>query len=88
MGVTWTADKGVDGNTDSDISNGHCFHTNTNMSPWWQVDLKDVYNISQVNITNRKYCCGMLLSSSKYIHLSYVDFWKSTPQFDMRYFAF
>ncbi|XP_060586454.1 uncharacterized protein LOC132742145 [Ruditapes philippinarum] len=55
----WTADKGVDGNADTNIRNNHCFHTKNNiMSPWWQVDLQDVYYISQVNITNRKDCCS------------------------------
>ncbi|XP_060598747.1 neurogenic locus Notch protein-like [Ruditapes philippinarum] len=53
----WTADKGVDGNADTDVYNHHCFHTKNSMSPWWQVDLQDVYYISQVNITNRKDCC-------------------------------
>ncbi|XP_060568288.1 uncharacterized protein LOC132726895 [Ruditapes philippinarum] len=50
----WTADKGNDGNADSDLFNNHCFHTDDNTSPWWEVDLQDIYDITQVNITNRQ----------------------------------
>ncbi|XP_060596490.1 uncharacterized protein LOC132750510 [Ruditapes philippinarum] len=53
----WDADKGNDGDADSDIYNNHCFHTDKHVSPWWEVDLQDVYYISQVNITNRADCC-------------------------------
>ncbi|XP_060559806.1 fibropellin-1-like, partial [Ruditapes philippinarum] len=53
----YTANKGNDGNADDNIYNNHCFETDNNMNPWWEVDLQDVYNISQVNITNRRDCC-------------------------------
>ncbi|XP_060554970.1 fucolectin-like [Ruditapes philippinarum] len=56
-GLTWTADLGNDGNADDNFFNNHCFQTDTEMSPWWQVDLQDVYYISQLNITNRRDCC-------------------------------
>ncbi|XP_060566629.1 uncharacterized protein LOC132725510 [Ruditapes philippinarum] len=49
-----TADKGNDGDADGNINHNHCFHTAYNINPWWEVDLQDVYYISQVNITNRK----------------------------------
>jgi hypothetical protein len=58
---TWIADMGNDGNADATMANNHCFHTGQIMSPWWQVDLQDVYYISRVDITNRKDCCCMYL---------------------------
>jgi hypothetical protein len=49
----WDADKGNDGDADSNIYNNHCFMTDKQVSPWWEVDFQDVYYISQVKITNR-----------------------------------
>jgi hypothetical protein len=57
----WNADKGNNGDPNSDIYQDHCFHTDQNTSPWWEVDLQDVYEIIQVNITNRADCCGKWL---------------------------
>jgi hypothetical protein len=59
----WDADKGNDGDADSNMYHNHCFMTDKHVNPWWEVDLLDVYYITQVNITNRADCCSMLLSS-------------------------
>ncbi|XP_053385857.1 low-density lipoprotein receptor-related protein 2-like [Mercenaria mercenaria] len=53
----WDADKGNDGNRDSDMFNGHCFHTETAFEPWWMVDLQSVYIITRVDLYNREDCC-------------------------------
>ncbi|XP_060571082.1 uncharacterized protein LOC132729341 isoform X4 [Ruditapes philippinarum] len=53
----WDADKGNDGDADSNMYHNHCFMTDKHVSPWWEVDLQDVYYITQVNITNREDCC-------------------------------
>jgi hypothetical protein len=29
------------------------FHTNKEINPWWQVDLEDIYNLSEIRIYNR-----------------------------------
>ena len=58
-GTKWIAAKGNDGNPDTNQINEFCFHTKLHPSPWWEVDLLDVYCISQVNLTNRADCCGM-----------------------------
>src|SRR5215469_2470915 len=36
------------------------FHTERESSPWWQVDLGEVYGISEVRIFNRKTCAHRL----------------------------
>ena len=51
----WPANGAVDGNTDTDMTHGHCAHP---QSDWggrasWMVDLVDTYNISKVTIYNR-----------------------------------
>ncbi len=33
-------------------------HTNTELQPWWQVDLGSNYQVSNIEISNRKDCCG------------------------------
>jgi FkbM family methyltransferase len=39
----------VNGKIDGD----DCFHTDREQSPWWQVDLEDLYAISEIRIFNR-----------------------------------
>ncbi|XP_053378506.1 fucolectin-like [Mercenaria mercenaria] len=53
----WDADKGNDGNRDSNIYNNHCFHTQSMWEPWWMVDLQAVYYITRVDMYNRVDCC-------------------------------
>ncbi len=60
---TSTADKAVNGNSNSDISLGNCAHpdtTSTSASPedlggpaWWRVDLEREYDVYEVVIHNR-----------------------------------
>ncbi|XP_048057801.1 uncharacterized protein LOC125275146 [Megalobrama amblycephala] len=47
----------VDGNRDSDYFKSSCTHTNSEISPWWRVDLGNVYSVNSVTITNRGDCC-------------------------------
>ena len=55
----WQAGNGNDGVADTNALNGFCAITRIHASPWWEVDLLDVYCISEINITNRGDCCGM-----------------------------
>ncbi|KTG06649.1 hypothetical protein cypCar_00031642 [Cyprinus carpio] len=46
----WHAQKAVDG------SSSYCSRTNTQSDPWWRLDLKNMYTVNRVTITNR--ICG------------------------------
>ncbi|KAL0166465.1 hypothetical protein M9458_038309, partial [Cirrhinus mrigala] len=52
------AQHAVDGNKESHFAKGSCTHTKSEHNPWWRVDLKDVYSVSKVIITNRADCCS------------------------------
>lgn len=47
-----TAGRAVDGNRDPEFNGNSCSFTNTETSPWWRVDLQNVYKIKAVMITN------------------------------------
>ncbi|XP_072000068.1 fucolectin-like [Engystomops pustulosus] len=64
-GYLGMAINGIDGNPDTDYYHGSCFHTNTEMSPWWRVDLLESYRISYITITNRGDCCGDRISGAE-----------------------
>ncbi|XP_067663516.1 uncharacterized protein [Haliotis asinina] len=52
------ADAAVDGKGTAIWSSGSCFAVASgDMSPWWLVDLADVYIIVEVDVTSRKDCC-------------------------------
>jgi len=63
--TAWSApaQRGIDGNTDGNFSNGSVTHTATESQPWWQVDLQSVANIQNINVWNRTDCCGEALSN-------------------------
>ncbi|XP_032893941.1 uncharacterized protein LOC116984017 [Amblyraja radiata] len=52
------AERANDGNGDSNFRNGSCARTWISNNPWWRVDLKESYNVSDVRITNRADCCS------------------------------
>ncbi|XP_070564998.1 pentraxin fusion protein-like [Ptychodera flava] len=54
-------ENAVDGNTDSNWSSRSCTHTVKEQSPWWKVDLQDIYKVDKVVITNRGDCCSQRL---------------------------
>ncbi|XP_073533090.1 uncharacterized protein [Phyllobates terribilis] len=51
------AKNAIDGGKDTDYHNGSCTHTNRTKNPWWKLDLKQTYKISNVVLTNRMDCC-------------------------------
>ncbi|XP_073714481.1 uncharacterized protein [Misgurnus anguillicaudatus] len=51
------AKHAVDGNRESNYDKGSCTHTGVEDNPWWRVDLKRIYSINKVTITNRGDCC-------------------------------
>ncbi|XP_054903035.1 uncharacterized protein LOC129370845 [Poeciliopsis prolifica] len=58
------ASNAIDGNLNADLTKGSCTHTDTENSPWWRVDLLDVYIVTQVIITNRGDCCAEQLNGA------------------------
>ena len=47
------ASLAVDGNTNRDFRAGSCSHTDSELSPWWMVDLGHHCTISSVRVYNR-----------------------------------
>jgi len=47
----------VDGNTNGRLKGGSVTHTKGTEAPWWEVDLLDLYPISQINLYGRTDCC-------------------------------
>ncbi len=56
------ANNAVDGNLSSHMFEGTCTHTDveSEVPPWWQVDLGAQYAVKRIVITNRADCCGEL----------------------------
>ena len=53
-GITAFADLAIDGNTDPDIAGKSVSHTDdTDLHPWWEVDLLSVSEIESIGIWNR-----------------------------------
>ena len=50
----------VDGNKDKNWYHGSCTHTDSELYPWWAVDLQHTYHISRVKIYNRNDVTGMI----------------------------
>ncbi|CAJ0932314.1 unnamed protein product [Ranitomeya imitator] len=51
------AKNAIDGGKNTDYHKGSCTHTNNQKNPWWKLDLKQMYKISNVVIANRMDCC-------------------------------
>ena len=51
------AELAVDGNTDAAFGDGSCTHTSFETNPWWAVDLAEIVQINEVEITNRLEGC-------------------------------
>ncbi|XP_055506279.1 uncharacterized protein LOC129706218 [Leucoraja erinacea] len=52
------ARRANDGNSDTDFTHGSCTRTWKSKNPWWRVDLLEIFNVSDVRITNRADCCS------------------------------
>ncbi|KAG8550452.1 hypothetical protein GDO81_025393 [Engystomops pustulosus] len=64
-GYLGMAINAIDGNPDTDYYHGSCFHTHTELSPWWRVDLLRSYRISRITITNRGDCCRSRINGAE-----------------------
>ncbi|MFK7804158.1 MAG: putative Ig domain-containing protein [Anaerolineae bacterium] len=70
--VTGTADNAVDGDTNGVYSSGSVTHTQSDANAWWQVDLGESVDISQINVYNRTDCCSNR-TSNVYVFVSDTD---------------
>lgn len=57
-----SADRAVDGHTNTDYSENSCTHTEYELKPWWKTDLGKAHTVASVQIWNRGDCCGSRLS--------------------------
>ncbi len=57
------ASRAIDGNTDGDFSNNSVTHTQSELQPWWEIDLGTVYPVEEIEIWNRTDCCMARLSN-------------------------
>ncbi|XP_078280528.1 uncharacterized protein LOC144607509 [Rhinoraja longicauda] len=58
-------ERANDGNSDSDFRHGSCARTRKSTNPWWRVDLKERYKVSDIRITNRADCCSDQLQGAE-----------------------
>ena len=68
-GVSWRA---VDGDRNTYWGGSSCTHSCRQFRPWWRVDLQNVYDVSEVKITNRGDCCSNRLRQIE-VRVGYVD---------------
>ncbi|XP_075703748.1 fucolectin-like [Rhinoderma darwinii] len=59
------AKNAIDGVTNANYQNGSCTHTNSVKDAWWRVDLKQIYKILTVVLTNRQDCCAERLMGAE-----------------------
>uniref|UniRef100_A0A673I394 Fucolectin tachylectin-4 pentraxin-1 domain-containing protein n=1 Tax=Sinocyclocheilus rhinocerous TaxID=307959 RepID=A0A673I394_9TELE len=64
----WFAEKAIDGNRGLQQLHTGCSSTLNETNPWWRLDLRDVYRVSEVVITNRKDCCAEQINGAE-IHI-------------------
>lgn len=54
----WSQANDAKGAVDGNVSGGFGFHTESQMKPWWQVDLGAVKALGEIRIFNRRDCCS------------------------------
>ncbi|KAI2663078.1 Fucolectin-1 [Labeo rohita] len=65
--MDWFAEKAIDSNRGLQ-QYPLCSSTNHETNPWWRLDLRDVYKISKVVVTNRNDCCAEQINGAE-IHI-------------------
>ncbi|XP_051755487.1 fucolectin-1-like [Ctenopharyngodon idella] len=54
---SWSAEKAIDSNRGLQQLYTGCSSTLNETNPWWRLDLRDIYRVSEVVVTNRNDCC-------------------------------
>ena len=57
--------RAIDDNTNGNWANNSVTHTNSEVNPWWQLDLGAVSDIASIKIHNRTDCCSERLSNAE-----------------------
>ncbi|RXN31106.1 hypothetical protein ROHU_004832 [Labeo rohita] len=65
--MSWFAEKAIDSNRGLQ-QYPLCSSTLNESNPWWRLDLRDVYKISKVVVTNRNDCCAEQINGAE-IHI-------------------
>uniref|UniRef100_A0A8C5R239 Fucolectin tachylectin-4 pentraxin-1 domain-containing protein n=1 Tax=Leptobrachium leishanense TaxID=445787 RepID=A0A8C5R239_9ANUR len=58
------AENAIDGSSSTNYLSKHCSHTHLDIEPWWKLDLRKVYNVTRVKVTNRGDCCNERLNGA------------------------
>ncbi|KAL1272090.1 hypothetical protein QQF64_031106 [Cirrhinus molitorella] len=56
--ANWFAEKAIDSNRGLQQLYMGCSSTLNETNPWWRLDLRQIYRVNQVVVTNRKDCCA------------------------------
>ncbi|XP_077083567.1 uncharacterized protein LOC143736761 [Siphateles boraxobius] len=64
----WFAVKAIDGNRGLQQLYTGCSSTLNETNPWWRLDLKQIYRVSRVVVTNRNDCCAERINGAE-IHI-------------------
>lgn len=51
---TYNADNAIDGNYDTNVKQGSCSVTRTEINPWWRLDVLKTHQIKTVTVTIRE----------------------------------
>ncbi|XP_048039513.1 uncharacterized protein LOC125264316 isoform X2 [Megalobrama amblycephala] len=65
---SWSAEKAIDSNRGLQQLSTSCSSTLNETNPWWRLDLRDVYRVREVVVTNRKHCCAEQINGAE-IHI-------------------
>lgn len=80
-GGNWDASRGVDGVKTGNIFDGG-FHTDSETSPWWQVDLGAMHDLDYALLYNRQDCCGERAESLEVLLSDDGQSWQSMYKHD------
>ncbi|XP_055506137.1 uncharacterized protein LOC129706143 [Leucoraja erinacea] len=61
-----SADRAIDNNKNTNaLSGASCTETTRSDSPWWRLNLREIYAVSVIKITNRMDCCSERLKGAE-----------------------
>ncbi|RXN24989.1 hypothetical protein ROHU_021796 [Labeo rohita] len=61
----WFAEKAIDSNRGLQQIYTGCSSTLSETNPWWRLDLRHIYRVNRVVITNRKDCCAEQINGAE-----------------------
>ena len=61
IGIDFSADNAIDGVRGGSFPTNAIAHTDVEAEPWWEVDLGQRYDLSQIVVFNREDCCANAL---------------------------